>query len=104
MTMYEPEDLARYLTDATSDSWTVAPLPEPIYGQATAAYASNATTSMWAVMVDAPVFGRSLHVVANLSGEQHTCTIELRGHSIHDTICRAAVILGRHSREVRQTS
>ena len=102
--MYEPEDLARYLTDATGDSWTVAPLPEPIYGKATAAYASKATTSMWAVMVDAPAFGRSLHVVANLSGEQHTCTIELRGHSIHDTICRAAAILGRYVREVRQTS
>ena len=92
--MYEPEDLARYLTDATSDSWTVAPLPEPIYGQATAAYASNATTSMWAVMVDAPVLGRSLHVVANLSGEQYTYTIELRGHNIHDTICRVRRDLG----------
>ena len=102
--MYEPEDLARYLTNVTGDSWTVAPLPEPIYGQTTAAYASNETVSMWAVMVDAPAFGRSLHIVANLSGEQHTCTIELRGHGIHDTICRAAAILRRHVREVRQTS
>ncbi len=102
--MYEPEDLARYLTDATGDSWTVAPLPEPIYGQATAAYASNATTSMWAVMVDLPIFGRSLHVVANLSGEQQTCTIELRGHSIQGALYRACVFLGRHSHKVQQTS
>jgi hypothetical protein len=95
MIMHTPEELAQHLTNATGDSWTVKSLPKPIYGQDMAAYANNAVVEMYAVVVEVPMFGKSLHVVATQDGEQHTCTIQLRGHGIHTTILRAAESLRR---------
>lgn len=93
--MYEPEDLARYLSEATADTWTVSPLPQPIYGKTIAACASSATTTMYAVVVDVPFLGMSLHVVVNAKGQQHASTVELRGRTIQSAIIRAADILAK---------